>query len=155
MCFFRFKERKNMLIQHCYISISVSCNLWSSLMERPKGHLSATKRLLKNALWVYFLPRKKKKKDSLHFHPYKLKTAAARHWGFNCTTKAEFSACWVLVMALPVCPSAETLNWALIMLASRGCCSGVKDLVMLFWKRRGNLKILTFIFKTCNTQGQG
>lgn len=143
-----------MLIQHCYISISVSCNLWSSLMGQPKGHLSATK----GVSWKMhyeFIFFEKKKKDSLHFHPYKLKTAAAASLRFNCTTKAEFSACWVLVMALPVCPSTETLNWALIMLASRGCCSGVKDLVMLFWKRRGNLKILTFIFKTCNTQGQG
>ena len=56
------------------------------------------------------------KKVSIHFHPYKLKTAAAHHWGFNCTTKAEFSACWVLVMALPLCPSAGTLNWGLICL---------------------------------------
>lgn len=113
MCFFRFKERKNMLIQHCYISISVSCNLWSSLMECPEGHLSATKLSWKMHYDSIFFPEKK---VSIHFHPYKLKTAAAHHWGFNCTTKAEFSACWVLVIALPVCPSAETLNWGLICL---------------------------------------
>lgn len=74
------------------------------------GHLSATKHQLKMHYVFIFFP---KKRVLIHFHPYELWTAATLLWGFNCT-EAKFSSCQVLIMALPVCPSAETLNWGLI-----------------------------------------